>query len=403
MNLKVLYVINGLGTGGAERSLAEMLPYFREAGIVPVIACFYRRAEGVEEQVIAQGFSVRFLDQHQRFPARVRALRQLILAEQPDIVHTTIFEADLIGRLAAIGIRSKVLTSLVNTSYDAIRLSDPNVKKHKLRFVQMIDGWTARHLTAHFHAITHAVKESAVQSLGIAAEHITVVERGRNPDRLGQPSIERRLAARRALGLSERCEVVLNVGRQEFQKGQRHLLAAMASLVKRRPQLVLLIAGRQGNATAELQQLCGQMHLEDRVHFLGHCDDIPNVMAAADLFVFPSLYEGLGTSLIEAMALGLPIVASKIPAIEEVVEVGKNALLVQPESSDELCATIDTLLSDSQRLTAFSRRSREIFESRFTLEKSASRMVELYQRLSMDNRQRSIPSQQTKQNFRWIE
>ncbi|MEZ4617182.1 MAG: glycosyltransferase family 4 protein [Caldilineaceae bacterium] len=133
------------------------------------------------------------------------------------------------------------------------------------------------------------------------------------------------------------------------------------------------------------------------------CDDIPNVMAAADLFVFPSLYEGLGTSLIEAMALGLPIVASKIPAIEEVVEVGKNALLVQPESSDELCATIDTLLSDSQRLTAFSRRSREIFESRFTLEKSASRMVELYQRLSMDNRQRSIPSQQTKQNFRWIE
>ncbi|MEZ4617183.1 MAG: glycosyltransferase [Caldilineaceae bacterium] len=104
-----MYVINGLGTGGAERSLAEMLPYFREAGIVPVIACFYRRG-GVEEQVIAQGFSVRFLDQHQRFPARVRALRQLILAEQPDIVHTTIFEADLIGRLAAIGIRNKVLT-----------------------------------------------------------------------------------------------------------------------------------------------------------------------------------------------------------------------------------------------------------------------------------------------------
>lgn len=381
MGQKILFVINGLGTGGAERSLAEMLPYFRQAQITPEIVCFYRRAEGVEAQVLAQGFSVLFLDRYRLLPTRVRALRRLILAEQPDIVHTAIYEADLIGRLAAVGTGSKLLTSLVNTSYDAIRLSDPNVNRMKLRAVQVVDGWTARHLTHHFHAITHAVKKSAVESLGISAKRITVVERGRDPDRLGERSQERRAAARRGLGLDAHQEVLLNVGRQEFQKGQRFLLEAMQQLIAVRPQLVLLIAGRHGNASSELQQLCHQMNLANHVHFLGHRDDVPEILAAADLFVFPSLYEGLGTSLIEAMALGLPIVASRIPAIEEVVEEGKNATLVQPGAFLELANAVETLLADRSRMTLFARHSREIFENRFTLEKSASRMVELYQHI----------------------
>ncbi|MCC6457175.1 MAG: glycosyltransferase family 4 protein [Caldilineaceae bacterium] len=381
MTPKVLYVINGLGTGGAERSLAELLPYFRRAGISPTIACFYRRAEGVENQVIAQGFPVKFLDEHRRLPARVAALRRLIAAEQPEIIHTTIFEADLVGRLAAIGSRCKVLTSLVNTSYDRVRLNDPNVSRNKLRLVQLLDGWTARHLTDHFHAITHTVKQSAMQSLGISAERITVIERGRDPARLGENSAERHVAARHRLGLDDGCLVLLNVGRQEFQKGQRYLVEAIAQLAPTRPRLVLLIAGRQGNASAELQGLCRQKKVIDQVRFLGHRDDIPELLAAADLFVFPSLYEGLGTALIEAMALGLPIVASKIPAIAEVVEEGKNALLVQPASPVELANAIDTLLTDSNRAARFSQQSRDIFENRFTLERSASRMVELYHRI----------------------
>jgi glycosyltransferase involved in cell wall biosynthesis len=383
MSQKILYVINGLGTGGAERSLAEMLPYFRQAHITPTIACFYRRAEGVEEQILAQGFPVRFLDQCRRFPTRVAALRELILAEQPDIVHTAIFEADLIGRIAAVGTRSKVLTSLVNTSYDNVRLSDPNVNRAKLRYVQLMDAWTARTLTHHFHAITHAVKQSAVQSLGVSAQRITVVERGRDPGRLGKNSVERRLAARHRLGLDAEDEVLLNIGRQEYQKGQRHLLEAVQRIVPARPRLVLLIAGRQGNASSALQELCHQMNLAAHVRFLGHRDDIPEILAAADLFVFPSLYEGLGTSLIEAMALGLPIVASRIPAIEEVVEEGRNAILVPSRSPVDLAGAIDALLTDRNRATLFGEHSRVIFENRFTLEKSASRMVELYQQMGM--------------------
>ena len=105
-------------------------------------------------------------------------------------------------------------------------------------------------------------------------------------------------------------------------------------------------------------------------------------MAAADLFVFPSLYEGLGCALIEAMALRLPIVASDIPVLHEVVEKGQNALLVQPASPVKLARAIETLLNDEDRTSEFGRRSREIFEERFTLEQSTQRMIELYHKIA---------------------
>jgi glycosyltransferase involved in cell wall biosynthesis len=382
MSLKLLYVINSLGAGGAERSLAEMLPYFQQADVSPLIACFGHTKQGVEAQVLQQGFNVRFLGDNGSLPARMRALHQLIRAEQPHIVQTTLFDADVIGRLANIGKGSRVLTSLVNTSYDPIRLQDPRVNAKKLRVARLIDAWTARLLTEHFHAITHAVKESAVQTLGISPKRVTVIERGRDPKRLGSNSLERRQEARRLLGVEDGDEVLLNVGRQEFQKGQIYLLEAMQQLAAKRPRAQLFIAGREGHASEELRKAWRQLGLEEKVHFLDHREDIPELLAAADLFVFPSLYEGLGASLIEAMALGLPIVTTKIAPIQEVVEEGKNALLVEPGNAAQLATAVDSLLCSKERVRAFAQRSRQIFEDRFTLERSAQRMVELYYKVA---------------------
>ena len=125
------------------------------------------------------------------------------------------------------------------------------------------------------------------------------------------------------------------------------------------------------------------------MRFLGHRDDAPEVLAAADVFVFPSLYEGLGGALIEAMALGLPIVASDLPAIREVVEPGSNALLVEPGSPADLADAIVALADDPERRRRMGARSRAIFEDRFTLERSARRMLDLFERVATDGRDRS--------------
>lgn len=353
----------------------------RAAGVAPTVVCLQRRAEGVERQVRAAGFDVRILEAT-GWAGRIRELRRLLRRERPDVVHTTIFESDVVGRLAAAGTGCTVVSSLVNTSYNSARLGDPNVSALKLWTARHVDGWTARHLTDHFHAISEAVRDASARTLRLDPGRISVIRRGRDPQRLGEPGPQRRLAARRALGLAPEAEMIVNVGRQEFQKGQLDLLRAMDSLARRRPRLVLVQAGRRGHATGELESFVRRAGLADRVHFLGHRDDIPDVLAAADVFAFPSHYEGLGGAVIEAMALGLPIVATAVPALLEVVKPDENALVVSPGDIGLLADALGVLLDDAGRRTSFGVRSREIFLEQFTLETTAVRTLKFYADIS---------------------
>ena len=376
--MKVLFVINGLGTGGAERSLTETLEGSSPA-IRPTVVCLDRRTEGVQEQVLTDGLDVRFVTGG--FPLQVKAIRQTIANVHPDLVHTTIFEADLAGRLAAVRSNVPVVTSLVNTSYDPIRRSDPSVTAWRLASARVVDGWTARHLTTHFHAITGAVRDAAIRDLHLTPDTITVIERGRDPARLGEPGEKRRATAREALGVSLDAFALATLGRQEFQKGQRHLIEAMPKVLTELPETVLLLAGREGNASRALRSAVRDAGVEAQVRFLGHRDDAPEILAAADVFVFPSLYEGLGGALIEAMALGVPIVASDLPAIREVVDPGRNAVLVQPAAPSDLADGILALAADPVRRAGMGMRGRQVFLERFTLDRSTRRMVSLFERV----------------------
>jgi glycosyltransferase involved in cell wall biosynthesis len=379
LSTKILFVIDSLGAGGAERSLAELLPALDDAGIGATIACLDHRPNGIESDVVASGADVRFLP---RGPIRrVRALRRIIRVEAPDVVHTTILAANLAGRLASIGRSTTVLTSLVNTPYTPIRNEDPRVRPWALSAVRLLDVVSSRLLTDHFHAITCAVKEWAVEEMGLDPRRITVIHRGRDPERLGEPGPARRRAARRALGLRDDDEVVITVGRQEYQKGQRFLLEAIATLAPARPNVKVLVAGRPGATSRELSELIARPALEGRIHMLGYREDVPELLAASDVFAFPSLFEGLGGSVLEAMALGLPIVASDLPAVREVVEDGENALLVPVASADDLATGIAEILDHPDRAAAFGARSREIFLERFTSARSAEAMIDLYRDL----------------------
>lgn len=375
--MKVLYVIESLGAGGTERSLAELLSPLAAAGVEPRVVCLFDRA-GAREEVVARGIPVTVLPAG-GWARRIAALRRRLSAARPDLVHTMLFRSDLAGRLAAAATRSTVLTSLVGAPYDTVRFRDPAVRRWRLACARLADAITARWLCDHFHAVSVSARKAAVEALGLAPERVTVIPRGRDPRRLGVRSPERRARGRKALELVEDDLVVVSTGRQEFQKGQIHLVEAMARLAPRQPRLRVLIAGREGRSTPELRALAAP--LGDRVRFLGHRTDVPEVLAAADLFVFPSLYEGLPGAVIEAMALGLPVVASDIPPVREVVEPGRSALLVPPGDPGSLAGAIDAMLAERGRAAAFGSRGRAIFEERFTLERSVSGMLDLYRRL----------------------
>jgi glycosyltransferase involved in cell wall biosynthesis len=319
------------------------------------VAGLRHREQGVQTDLQQQGFDVRILTAR-GFAGRVDELRKIIRDERPDVIQTTLFHADVTGRLAAVGSTAKVISRLCNTDYDKIRLRDPRHRALRFRIAQFLDAWTARYLTDHLCAVSHAVKTAAIRDLRVAPERITVNREGRDPVRLSQPNAQPKTVARAGLGLVKDQKVLINVGRRDFQKGQSYLLEAVAKLVAKHPRLVLLVAGRSGDVSDDLDRLCDRLGLKDHVHFLGHREDVPDLLAAADVFVLPSFYEGLPGAVVEAMALGLPIVASDIEPVREIVQEDRNAILVRPASAGELASAIERILEDQSMAQAFGRR-----------------------------------------------
>jgi len=375
--MKALFIVDTLGAGGAERSLQELLPLFRARGVDPIVACFHTREEGVERLVLRE-HDVRILPGRNRL-AKMRALRELAKTERVELAHTTLFEADVFGRSALGGCKVPIVTSLVNMPYEPVRLAnDPNVDRKRLALARALEIATGRLFADHFHAITQAVKDSAVERLWIPPQKITVVHRGRDAVRLGRRSPERRERARRELGVAADAFVILNVARQEFQKGQRHLIEAFARMRQEQPKAELLIAGRTGNASKSLADAARTAG--PGLRFLGHRDDVPELMAAADVFVLPSLWEGLGGVLIEAMALELPIVASDLPPTREVLADGARGLLVAAGNDAGLAQALARLGRDRALGEGLSRAGRRAFEQDFTIEASAERLLGVFER-----------------------
>lgn len=381
--MRVAFVINSLGAGGTERSTAVLLPHLRDRGVEPVVVALAHRDEGDEQAVIDAGFEVHVIGTTAA-PGRIRAVRALLQATPFDVVHTAIFEADITGRVAALGTGLPVITSLVNTPYAPARLRDPNVSRGKLEIVRAIDGVTGRLLTTRFHAVTEGVAEDAVSSLRIPRDRITVVERGRDPEALGRRTAPRRDRVRAALGWAADRSIVLAVGREEHQKGHVHLVRALGLLAERRPELDVCIAGRSGNASRAIDEAVAALApaVRARVHRLGHRDDVADLLVGADVFVMPSLYEGTAGAAIEALALEVPVVATDLQGTHGLLIDGENAILVPVANDRDLATAVTSVLDDRDAAAERVAAGRKTFVARFTLDRSADAMAALYREVA---------------------
>ncbi|RUA33974.1 MAG: hypothetical protein DSY77_07560 [Bacteroidetes bacterium] len=143
-------------------------------------------------------------------------------------------------------------------------------------------------------------------------------------------------------------------------------------------QIEVLFLGREGNASATLKAFLKENKLDVNFHFLGHRSDVPQFMKASDIFLFPSLYEGLGGSLIEAQAAELPIICSDIPVLNEVVEKDKNALMFEAGNEQELAKKIQELVENPGLRKEMGRHSLERFNKYFQIEKIHEEMLDFY-------------------------
>jgi glycosyltransferase involved in cell wall biosynthesis len=382
---RVLFVITTLGTGGAERSLLELVDSVRDYGIEPMVVVLEHRDVGVADAVVDLGISVHLL-QRGPFAQRARALRAIVRGFEPDIVHTSIYDANLLARVALIGIRRTcLLTSYVNATYEQVRIdNDPNVHRLRLRVVQALDAITLHLRTNHVHAISQVVADAVHKRLAWSTRRTTVVHRGRDPQRLGEATTERRAVQRSKRGISDSVPVLLCVGRREFQKGHRYLIEAMPKILAAHPSAQLWIAGRDGSASTLLEATVDRLGIAESVRFLGPVQDVADLLAMADVFVFPSLWEGFGGALLEAMALECPIVSSDIAVIREVAGEPPVASLAPPGDHRALAEAVNAMLDSPERRASLAAAARKRFEEQFTAAISVERMVAMYRKVFAD-------------------
>jgi len=376
-----MHVIDALGLGGgAEQALAVMLPLLRDRGIDSSVVCLIPRVGGIQERLRGEGFQVEVLGPT-TLPGRVAALRSKIAKESPDVVHSTLFNASIVSRLALLRRPERLINSLVNTSYDPIRVQQLGLSPKRLGIVRRVDGFTARARVDRVHAITHAVEAEATAVLGMNPDRVDVIPRGRSVDALSMPKPAEREALRAGLGLGRTTPVVVTVGRQDAQKNQPGLVRAWPRVLDRQPDAVLLLVGREGDATDELVQSIKNVNLGTHIRLLGHRDDARALIAVADVFAFPSHYEGLGSVLIEAMALGTPIVGSDAPAVAEVLGGGRFGVVTPRGDEAGLARAIVDLLGDPASQSVLTKAARSQFEQYYELGLVADATVDMYERV----------------------
>lgn len=382
--MKVVFLIDSLGAGGAERSLALLAPEIARSGVEVGFLTLYSAKQGFEDEVRDQGIPAETLEVR-RFPCRVREARRYLRLQRPDIVHTAMFAADQVGRIAAIGLDVKVISSLVNVPRSPDRMS---VSPWKVRVVNAVDACTAHLMVDRFQAVTSGVAELYTKAYRLDPQSVGVVERGRSIALLGERTEARRRLARQALGIPADGDVIIAAGRQEHQKAHVDLIRAMNLLVPRHPDIHLLIAGREGSASDAIQSLMREISpdVAERVHLLGHRSDVADLLVAADVMALPSLFEGTAGIALEAMALRTPIVSTTLEGMQGILVDGENSLLVPTRDPEALAAAITTMLSDRELGARLAASAYHTFVERFTLEAAAERMVALYRDVLADDR-----------------
>lgn len=371
--------MNSVGTGGAEFSTLSFYGWLLKNGHEVRLVCLKKTTPAYD--VTQFGFGeVHFLEGGS-FWQKLRTFNQLIKKFRPGIVHSVLFAANILGRFSRIWHRNFVhLESLVNETYSEHRLSDPQVTRLKLTAYRLFDFVTQWAGVDHFHVNGASVAQHYQQKLFITSRRMTLIPRGRMENSLSGNAAHR-AKLRREFQTGDRI-LLINVARHEYQKGQDVLLGAIGQLKDEQHRIQLLLVGREGKLTPLLKEKIRTFGLEKSVLLLGHRDDVPALIAAADVFVFPSRFEGLPGALIEAEAAGLPIIASDIPNNREVAEADKNALFFPVDDSLQLAEVIAELLNNAGLRQQFGAESCRIFQSRYSMEKVHQQMLALLQQLA---------------------
>lgn len=378
----ILYLNNfsGTGLGGGEVHMRTVVLAARNAGAKVVVACHPDtdvEREFRELGVMVEPVQVRVAD----LPGSMRRVRRIVERVHADVLHSNGWLTNLVARLAQDDLDVRVLNSVL-VDPDAPSAAGASQLEQTAR--NAIDRSTLRHVDA-FAPITRAVAAKLLK-LGADPARVHVIPGSVDAAALREEAATQPAGFTRVPG----CTYVGYVGRLEEVKGCETFVRAAAGLAAAEVRdcdgacEVRFVVGGAGSLEGDLREIAVAHGLTTRLEFLGAVVSPAATFAALDIVVVPSLSEGFGLVAAEAMALGKPVIASRVGGLPEVVEDRITGVLVPPDDSAALALAIDELIDDPEGRAAMGVAGRERVETEFTAQRMSSAYVGLYEQLLAD-------------------
>jgi len=364
--LSVLYFTNSILWGGVEEHICGLLRKLSRRLFRPHLVCdpaIYERfndASPGDVDITPLAFS------SARHVAAATRFARLLVREQFEIVHSHMFWSSLFASPIASACRVPVIVETLHGTeawrkgWKANYIVDRATTPFVLKYVAVCES-DARFLENKKHV---PAKKIAIIHNGVDTRRFSVQQDARN-------------AIRHALGFTEADSVLIVVARLHPGKGHRVLLDAMRQLLHSYPKLKLICLG-EGQGEPELRALCETFGLAHCVRLVGYQQNVPEWLAAADINVLPSFYEGLPLTILEAMASGLPTVASNVGGIPEAIEDGVSGLLVPPGDARRLAEALSLLLRDAAARVRIGHAAHACVLRSFVLDQQVSSTEKMY-------------------------
>ncbi len=359
--LKVLQLIPSLDRSGAEKQmvlLATKLPRDRFAVEVATLS----RSGSFEAELRSAGIPVTAISKRFRIdPFALRRLTRFLRANQFDVVQTWLFAASAYGRVAA----HLAQVPVVVVAEMAVDLWKGNLER---AIDRRLARWCDR-VVGNSNAVVDFYRE-----LGVPNDRLAMIYSGADDE----PPVIDRTRVRAELGIDLAAPLILFAGRLAEQKCVGDLLKALDLLHHVQPDARSLIVG-DGPLREPLEEIACLYRLEDHVQFLGHRDDVPALLAAADVLVLPSAYEGLPNVVLEAMRFRKPVVATAAPGTTEVVVDGVTGLLVPVGDPPRLTRALRDVIRDPALAARMGAAGRDRVENHFRVDAMVDQFAQLYE------------------------
>ncbi|MDX1520350.1 MAG: glycosyltransferase [Anaerolineae bacterium] len=383
-----MQTIDNLDIGGAQEVVHTLVKYLK-TDCTPIVCTF---KDGPLRQTIeALGVPVEVLPQRRhsivKFPLFMmdmiriwRSLAALVNQYQVDIIQThllRVLDFIFVPLLYTTKLRG-VYWTFHNAQFELAPEQVPDSAFGLLtarRYAYRLLYRMAARLVSGFVAVSDEVKNSMVRIIGPIQDQVTVICNGVDTERYEKHAD--RSAIRQSIGVPQDAYLIIVLATLKKQKGHCYFVQAMRTLVSNHPHVHTIFVG-DGPLRADIEKQIADLGLGDHIHLLGSRHDVPDLLAASDLFVLPSLWEGLAMALLEGMATGLPIVASEVSGTVQVIVPGESGILLPPGNPTALVEAIEGLILNPNQAKALSQGAKERVQA-FSARKQANEHIELFQ------------------------